>query len=579
MRAKVLAVNDENRIRNGSDIRESIMNSPIHTTGRGWMAVIAGVALAVSASAQGTLNTWLGGNGDWTNTASWSAGLAPIATDVVSITNATSSYAVSINSGTTATTLTNYSLSIGHDAGSFTQTLVVSSAPAALQQQSIITIRPKGVLDVAGSTIAARSNILVQGTLISTDSVFTVSAASSSDAGLVIDGATARACFHGGSITATNTSGIASIVVGGPNSPAAVLGITNTTLNNLQIQMKRNGTVHVDNRGLTTTNNTVFAVNPSHDTPVSLTVAGGNFLNTTAEIYVQRNGRMTNSGAWMQCKSLYVGQVGGSGQSAAFVLAGGTNLFTANPARVTIGYTAGNTGTVTVTSGLLWGRGMSIGNVGGSVGVFELTGGTTSMTNANTGGAVIGVQVGPTGRGYYRQSGGTLNAFNVVLGTNAWEFQVGTAGVVRVIDATGFSNAAPASISNTFNLAGSLGFAPDTGAGVVTQHLALAGQDLGSSLNGYSNNFAVGTLDLSAFTSTRRLKVLAPSSQSSTGLYVGTLNATVATATNSLISSFNIYYDDVRNPGYAGLTYPLSGGGQLIPVRTIAEGGTVLSFR
>ncbi len=547
------------------------MNSPIHTTGRGWMAVIAGVALAVSAFAQGTTNTWLGGNGDWTNAASWSAGVAPIATDVVSITNATSTYTVNINSGTTATTLTNYSLSIGHDAGSFTQTLAVSGAPAALQQQSIITIRPKGVLNIAGSTIAARSNILVQGTLISTDSVFTVSAASSSDAGIVIDGATARAYFHGGSITTTNTSGIASIMVGGLNSPAAVLGITNTTLNNLKIQIKKNGTAHVDNRGLATTNNTMFEITPNNDNAVSLTVAGGNFFNDPAEIYIYRNGRMTNRGAWMQCKSLYVGRYSGS---AAFVLDGGTNLFSNNP-RVRIGMEAGITGTVTVASGLLWGRGMSIGYEGGSVGVFELTGGTTSMTNNNTGGD-IGVKVGPTGRGYYRQSGGTLNAFNVVLGTNAWEFQVGTAGVVRVIDATGFSNAAPASISNAFNLAGSLRFAPD---GVVTQHLALAGLDLGPNLYGYSNNFAVGTLDLSAFTSTKRLKVLAPSSLSSTGLYVGTLNATVATATNSLISSFNIYYDDVRNPGYAGLTYPLSGGGQLIPVRTIATGGTVLSFR
>jgi hypothetical protein len=504
------------------------MKNPIHTTGKSWMAGFAGLALAVSASAQSTFNNWLGGNGNWTDGPSWSAGVAPIATDVVSITNATSTYTVNINSGTTATTLTNYSLTIGHTSGIHTQTLLVSGAPTPLWENSIITIQPKGVLNVVGSTITARTNLLVQGTLIGTDSVFTVSAAN----GIVIDGAQARAFLSGGSINASY------VYVGGPNSPAAVLRITNTTLNNLTLQVRRGGSAYVDNRGLATTNNTIFEISPNNDMPVSLTLAGGSFLNTTAELFIQRNGRMTNSGAWMQCKSIYVGQVGGSGQSAALVVDGGTNMVTANPARVSIGYTAGNTGTVTVASGLLWGRGMSIGNVGGSVGVFELTGGTTSMTNANTGGAVIGVQVGPTGRGYYRQTGGTLNAFNVVMGTNAWEFQVGTGGTIRVIDTVGFSNAAPASISNAFNLAGSLVFAPDVGAGVITQHLALAGQDLGATFDGYSNNFAVGTLDLSAFTSTRRLKVLAPSSMSSTGLYVGTLNATVATATNSLISSF-----------------------------------------
>lgn len=154
--------------------------------------------------------------------------------------------------------------------------------------------------------------------------------------------------------------------------------------------------------------------------------------------------------------------------------------------------------------------------------------------------------------------------------TNTSAFSVGNLATIEIRGAAGVTNAMLAANAGAFAFDGTLKFDPAL-AFAQTQTLLWAGQDLGATFAGFSNNFAIGTLDLSGFTSSNRLLLGTYASQSSTALYVRTISAI---ATNALISGFTVYYDGALNPDLGQQIYSLNGGGILMPV-AIPEPGSL----
>lgn len=174
--------------------------------------------------------------------------------------------------------------------------------------------------------------------------------------------------------------------------------------------------------------------------------------------------------------------------------------------------------------------------------------------------------------GYYEQLGGSATISNRVV------FQKGTTvgaqrfivddGATLTFLGLGMELAGAGSFlvdSADWDTGGSFIFAPVPS--ISTQQLIVAGQDIGGNVLGYNNNFALGTLDLSAYDASDRLLVLDVGTFADPALYVESISAI---ATNALISSIDIYYLPELNPLlYAGGDsgkYLLTGGGFLLPI-------------
>ncbi|MBM3888015.1 MAG: hypothetical protein FJ388_02690 [Verrucomicrobia bacterium] len=90
--------------------------------------------------------------------------------------------------------------------------------------------------------------------------------------------------------------------------------------------------------------------------------------------------------------------------------------------------------------------------------------------------------------------------------------------------------------------------------------MLLAGEDLGATWSGYTDNFAIGTLELA---DAALLKLEDGYLDNlSAALYVDYFNA----ETNQITSAYNIYYNSANNPLLRDQTYALIGGGWLIPI-------------
>jgi hypothetical protein len=219
-------------------------------------------------------------------------------------------------------------------------------------------------------------------------------------------------------------------------------------------------------------------------------------------------------------------------------------------------------------SGLLNANALNVGQISNSIGVFRMEAGTVILTNYMTAGdnARNALKVGSTyGKGLYSQEGGDLFAGEVLLGAGAEQFRVDAGATLTIIGSNGFVSAAPLSAASGFDFDGTLRFAPR--GGTLTQQLTLAGMDLGGSTDGYSNNFSIATLDLSAFSPSNRLQLAAPSGVLDPALYVGTISPI---ATSALVSAFTVFYLPEFNQGlFFGAPqgiYALSGGGFLMPI-------------
>jgi hypothetical protein len=524
---------------------------------------------------------WLGGNGAWSNDVQWSLSVAPSSTDSVLITNTASSYIVTIDSATPSSELTNYNLTIGVDNGTVTtQRLNVISAAATWRVNDRITIaRPRGELSIADSAVSVGTNVRVAGTLLMTNVnlVITSPTGGSLPSDVGIGGANALVSVQGGSITATNAANSAGILVGSGGLGNGNFFATNTLLLVSSFYVGA-GQAVIANAGLAVTN-LLRSVNvdPLSSADASLTLAGGIFDGTATRVSIGLNGgagiaSLTNSGAvWnMNSTDMSIGNAGG--RQGFFVLNGGTNRNTggSGTGEYRVGSKANATGTLTVVTGFLYANGngiggngaLSIGSVAGSVGTFNQYGGRVVITNSFPNAAVY---VGVNGKAFWNQTNGTLLADRFQIGANDQQFIVGKNALIEIKQADGFSNTAPLSISNNFAFDGTLKFTPPTATS--TQLLMLAGLDLGGSSKGYTNNFSLGTLDLSGYGSANRLQLIAPNSMMSTALYVGAISQI---ATNDLISSYNVYYLPDSNPElFAGGDqgkYMLNGGGFLIPI-------------
>jgi hypothetical protein len=97
-------------------------------------------------------------------------------------------------------------------------------------------------------------------------------------------------------------------------------------------------------------------------------------------------------------------------------------------------------------------------------------------------------------------------------------------------------------------------------AGAGTHTFLLAGEDLGAIWAGFTNNFAVGTLELADDV---LLKLEDGCLDNlSAALYLHYLDA----EPQQITSAYNIYYNASQNPSLSNQTHALSGGGWLIPV-------------
>lgn len=553
---------------------------------------------ASSANAQSTTNRWIPGTGAWSNDVQWSLGTAPSATDRVLITNTASSYVVTIDSATPASTLTNYSVTIGVNNGSLTtQSLEVISAPAPWRvHDQILVDRPRGFLFVDDSTVSVGTNIRVAGNLYATDSAIRVTDPTSTF-GLQIGGANAVASFSGGSLIITNAANGGTITVGNNSIGGGSLFVTNTLLR-VGTLSQGTRTVYIDNSGITSTSLLrMVSVSALGDTAASLTLAGGNFESVgtvTLSAGFAGSGAttsITNAGAnWAISAGIFsIGAIGG--MVGQYVHDGGTTTLSragGETGELRIGTGNNSTGRLTMVSGLLTadgdglvggvlnGRGaLAVGAQLGSVGYFTQTGGRVVITNSPGLGQNAEVRMGVLGQGNFTMTDGTMLADRFVLGTNAKSFFVGDDALIEIKQATGFSNLAPVTLASSFDYDGTLKFSPNTAT--MTQQLMLAGLEMGTGAEAYSNNFSLGTLDLSSFGPNNRLRLVAPYSTASTALYVSAISSI---ATNALISSFNVYYDpqfnmDLYNGAPMG-TYLLSGGGFLVPLPEPGVGVLVL---
>ncbi|MCC7517884.1 MAG: hypothetical protein IT578_01730 [Verrucomicrobiae bacterium] len=546
------------------------------------------VALAASGRAQSTTNVWAGGSGDWTNAAQWSAVAAPSATHAVFVTNAASSYTVAIDAGTDGASLTNFSLAVGHQTGGAgpTQTLSAVTASTVWRITTTNVVNERGVLVLDGTALSVGTNLRVRGQLIAKNgsSVAITSPAGNRDFGIGGSGSGSMASFSGGSLIVTNGTHSATLTVGDNVIGAGSLYVTNTLLH---VSMYSQGTkvAYIDNSGLSETSLLrSVTVSVSGDTSASLTLAGGVFDRTRGRVALSgQNASITNRGAvWNMNDAnndLSIGN--GVGARAWFVQQGGTTTVVrvgADTGEIRVGSNNGGTVTLVVASGLLTANGdgtsagaLMVGAHANGVGYFEQYGGRVVVTNGSLN---AHVRVGDLGKGSFNMTNGVLLADRVRLGTNLQQLAVGASALVEVKSTLGFSNVAPLAVSNAFSFDGTLKFSPVTAT--ATQRLVLAGFDLGATTIGFSNNFSLGTLDLDGFASGNRLQLFSGNSLASTALYVQVLSPI---ATNSLISSFNIYYVADLNPvlasGGTGGSYLLNGGGSLLPIALIPEPGSL----
>jgi hypothetical protein len=550
------------------------------------------VLFTASLHAQTTTNRWTGSTGDWTNTANWSAAVAPSATDVLFITNDATSYVVTIDSATPSSQLTNFSLTVGFPNSSAltTQRVDVLSAPDVWRLNDTLTIsRPRGRVFIADSSVSVGTNVRVAGTLTLTNSNLIVTSPTSST-GVQIGGQNAVLYLTGGSVTVTNSGNNAVFTVGNSSLGGGALLASNTLLRVNSFSVGAGGSL-IDNTGLASTNllrNVTVSV--SGTAAANLTLVGGIYDGTVQRVALGAGvagsgaiATITNRGAvWnMSNGDLSIGNT--AGMHGFFVQDGGTSRTVrvgSDTGEFRIGGVNNATGTLTVINGFLSADGdagvsgagaLAVGALNGSVGTFNQYGGRVVVTNSAALGNNATVRMGVRGQGFFNMTNGTMLADRFVLGTNAQSFVVGKDALIEIKQAVAFSNVAPLSLTNNFAFDGTLKFSPATAT--MTQQFQLAGLDLGASFNGYSNNFAIGTLDLSSFGAGNRLRVVSPFNLPSTGLYV---HAISAIATNQLISSFNIYYEDVLNPALNSETYALTGGGSLIPIITIPEPSALL---
>ncbi|MFH0954015.1 MAG: chitobiase/beta-hexosaminidase C-terminal domain-containing protein, partial [Verrucomicrobiota bacterium] len=240
-----------------------------------------------------------------------------------------------------------------------------------------------------------------------------------------------------------------------------------------------------------------------------------------------------------------------------------------------VGYSAGCTGIVNVAAGGQWvqtnGSTTYIGyNGGGGAGLVDAQGaGTYVKVGAlNVGslgrltvrdGATFSAGLIATNAGQVTFSNNVSATFSngVAMGNGAGFFA--PSGTVTVVN----GNYA-CQITNPANYGANTMTLRFTGSGVHT--MLVAGANLGQSLAGYSNSFALGRLYLG---SPALLTVEGAPGVGSPALYVTwlDLDGSAGRVTN-LSSALNVYYrsDHPSNSYLQSQTYNLSGGGQLLPV-------------
>lgn len=535
-------------------------------------------------------NDWTGGgNGYWTNDNHWSLVTAPGNTDFVTITNASSAYDVTIDSGTPAGNLTISNLLVGF--GSLTaptQTLFITDAAAPFfvnhVTNTLTLVNYSGAIVVSNSTFQIQqhrgaSESVVLGRLIVGSNSLVHVFNTGSDRGLNIQHG-GQAFFDNATVVITNgVNGKLRVGVSSASVRLSTVSATNTLFRTELIEMSAGARVFIDNTANTNLNDVrgfFFSGQNSRSGTVA-TVVGGRY---NASITMFNNAHFTNIGATITRaqQSIVIGRSGGGAdvEAADYVVIGGTNLLTGiNGGNSEVSLGAGNfvngfgvTGRMHQVSGLLNANALNLGQVSNSVGVFQMDGGTVVLTNFffNTIYDRNALKVGSTyGKGLYAQDGGSVFAGEVRLGAGAEQFQVGSTATLTVIGSNGFVSAAPITSSNAFDFAGTLVFAPR--GNVLTQQLTLAGQYLGGNTDGYSNNFSLGTLDLSAFSPSNRLQLTAPAGVLDAALYVGTISPI---ATGALASALTVFYlPELNQSLYFGAPqgiYALEGGGFLMPI-------------
>ncbi len=207
---------------------------------------------------------------------------------------------------------------------------------------------------------------------------------------------------------------------------------------------------------------------------------------------------------------------------------------------------------------------LEVGSDKTGAGRFVMSSGTLIASNIFVGSA--------TADGYYEQTAGSAIVSNKLVlrkgaSLGAERFKV-SSGASMTFKGFGMELAGSGSFlvdAADWDTLGSFIFDPLPG--IVTQQLTVAGLNLGGSTAGYTNNFAIGTLDLSSYSAANRLQLVAPDTTVSTSLYVSVISPI---ATNALISSYDVYYLPELNPilftgGDQG-RYSLTGGGFLVPI-------------
>jgi T5SS/PEP-CTERM-associated repeat protein len=314
-------------------------------------AIIAFGAVATTAPAVPSTNSWIGGSGKWELGTNWSLGGPPASfVAAVLITNATPKVVTidATTSGSFPGTLAMSNLEVASFGASVSALVLISAGVATpLHVFNACSVAGGGFLFVTNSAV------LVDGL---------------AGGGLTIDG---DGTLASGVIVATNTASYVGFAGAGTLTVSGGTNLTSTTT--LGFSPGSTGTVLVAGGLMMATN---ASISVGDDGVGSMTVSNGEVqalsINVGSGINV---GTLTSAGGTISVSTLLVGGSGASGTGMVW-LTGGTLLLTNGTVSV-IG--SNGVGQLTVSNGTWLAQGVAVGAGGGSQGTLAVAGGTGSV--------------------------------------------------------------------------------------------------------------------------------------------------------------------------------------------------------
>jgi hypothetical protein len=458
---------------------------------RGTTIVCLVLSFCVSGRVVGQTNSWMNARGNWEDTSHWSLHLAPSATQTILITN-TGTFTITIDERTEALTpavMTVSSLSISNSTEAPTLLLsngAGSPTPIIFTVTKSASVGLNAVLNLIGASITGTGTVMQVSNLVANGSV-TLQLYST----LTASGASTNYNVHLGS-TATST-GTVTLLGGSLNGKIAIgeQGLGSLVMSNGFLQSTNVGV------GAFSGGHGIWQIAGGTSTVTSLTLGSvatstgqvvmtGGLLNTgSINLGQQGYGSLVISDGFLQSTNVAIGNL--SGGHGVWQIAGGTSTVSG----VLLGSVVTSTGEVVMTAGLLNTGSIGLGQQG--YGSFVISNGFLQSGN-------VGIGALGGGHGIWQIAGGTSTVSGVLLGStltstgevvmtggvlNAGTIGPGATGSGSLVLSNGAINAVELDLPSGLDVGGAV-----TGVGTLT----IAGGTLNLSANMYIGYLGTGAV-------------------------------------------------------------------------------------